>query len=79
MKGIASVAALIVCAFSLNAQVNARLEPLSDGSTLIRITNDTAVDLTAFAISVNETNGVIEGGRLIVFADAARLMRSRPC
>ena len=71
MNSIISVGALLTWAFSLHAQVNARLDPLPDGSTQIRITNDAVVDLTAFAIRVKETNGVFEGGRLIAYADSA--------
>jgi hypothetical protein len=78
MKALISVASVLACAFLLDAQISTTLKPLPDGSTQFRITNDTAVDLTAFAISVNETNGVIENGRLIVYEDAAIDAASAP-
>src|SRR5258708_5707184 len=71
MKTFISTFASTVLAANLYAQVNARFIPLPDGSTQIGITNNTGIDLSAFAITVQETNGVIAGGRLTVYADPA--------
>lgn len=69
MKAVFSIASLLVCAFSSNAQITATLRPLPDGSADIRIRNDSAVGLTAYAIRVNETNRVTDGP-LIVYVDS---------
>ncbi len=53
MKTAISVALVLACAFSLDAQVTATLNRLPDGSTQVRMRNDSAVSLSAFAISVN--------------------------
>ena len=70
MKIVISVASVLACAFSLGAQIAATLNPLPDGSTEIRIRNQTAVSLTAFAIRVNVANGVLDTP-LLVYADSA--------
>ncbi len=72
MRRIISAAALMTwAAFTLEAEITARLDPLADGTTRIEITNDTAGELTAFGISMKETSGLIEAGRLTIYADPA--------
>jgi hypothetical protein len=46
------------CAFSQNPEITARLDKLPDGSTEIRMLNESKVALTAFAISVNYVNKI---------------------
>jgi hypothetical protein len=53
MKVAASVATVFVCAFSLDAQITPTLNQLPDGSSEIRIRNNSTVNLDAFATSVN--------------------------
>ena len=58
MKAVFSIASLLACAFSLDAQITATLRPLPDGTTA----------LAAYAIRVSETNRVTDGP-LVVYAD----------
>jgi hypothetical protein len=53
MKVAALIASVFVCAFSLDAQITATLNQLPDGSSEIRIRNNSAVNVDAFATSVN--------------------------
>src|SRR5580700_7557582 len=53
MKTVISVASVLACALSLDAQIAATLNRLSDGSTEIKIRNTSAVSLTAFVITAN--------------------------
>lgn len=71
MRRIISAAVLMTSAFALEAQINARLDPLADGTTRIGIANDAVGELSAFAVSMKETNGLIEEGRLTIYADSA--------
>jgi len=65
-----SAAAVLACSLCLDAQIQATLHPLGDGSTEIGIGNAGAVSVTAFAIRANDVNGVMEGP-LIVYSDSA--------
>ena len=53
MKTVISVASLLACVFSLDAQITTSLNALPDGSTELRMRNDSAVSLTAFAVAMN--------------------------
>src|SRR5687768_9982190 len=62
-------AVLIGCCASLYGQISTRLNPLRDGTTEIRIKNDAASSLIAFAIKAVDTNGVF-GEPLLLYGDA---------
>src|SRR5205809_6447716 len=70
MKTVISVASLLACAFSLDAQIVATLNRLPDGSIEIRVRNNSAVSSTAFAIKVNYV-GPRADPPLIVYLDPA--------
>ena len=69
MKAAILALSLIVSCFSLHGQISSTLNPMPDGSTEIRIRNDAAVSLIAFAIKANDTNDVL-GGPLVIYSDA---------
>ena len=53
MKAVISIASVLACALSLDAQITTTLNRLSDGSTGDQDSNASAVSLTAFVISAN--------------------------
>jgi len=73
MKIVASVATLFVCAFALDAQITATLNQLTDGSSEIRIRNNSAVNVDAFATSVNcvlhSSSGPDSPNPVVVYVD----------
>jgi hypothetical protein len=73
MKVVASFASVFVCAFSLDAQITATLNQLPDGSSEIRIRNNSAVNVDAFATSVNcvlhSSTGPDSPNPVIVYVD----------
>src|SRR5260370_16352171 len=64
MKSICSVACILACAVSLDAQITTALNRLSNGSTEIKVRNNSAVNLTAFAL-VASVYSVNQGVRTI--------------
>ena len=73
MTTVTLVASVLACAFSLDAQITTTLNSRSDGLTEIRIRNNSAVSLAAFAISVNYVtrDSVNNDDPLMVFVDPA--------
>jgi len=77
MKAAISLASLFACAFSLHAQIKTTLNSVPDGPTEIRIRNDAAIPLVAFALRVNLANGAAggpltgNGAPLTTFVDSA--------
>lgn len=55
MKTIISVASVLACAFSLDAQITATLNRLPNGSTAVRIRNNSATSLVAFVVTVKQS------------------------
>src|SRR5258708_30384050 len=55
MKPVISVASALACAFSLGAQITARLNRLPDGKDELRIRNDSAANLVVFAVTAKRT------------------------
>src|SRR5580704_1402127 len=51
MKTVVSIASLLACAFSLDAQIATTLNHLPDGSDEIRIRNNSATSLVAFVVA----------------------------
>ena len=61
MKTAISVASVLACAFSLDAQITTRLNHLPDGLDEVRIRNNSATSLVAFVVSAKwETPGPSE-------------------
>jgi len=58
MKSVTVTSFALACVLSLNAQITAFLKPLPDGSNEVRIRNDAAISVEAFAIRTNETDVV---------------------
>ena len=72
MKTVTLVASVLACAFSLDAQITTTLNSRPDGSTEIRMRNNSAVSLAAFAISVNYvTRSSANNDPLMVWVDPA--------
>src|SRR5438270_9651365 len=70
MKAVISLAALLGCALSLDAQITAALNRLPDGSIEIRVRNDSPVSSTAFAIKIDHVTGTaMADTRRIVYID----------
>jgi hypothetical protein len=67
-----SVASILACAFSLHAQIDTTLSRSSDGSTDIKIRNNSAVSLVAYAIRVNRVaSAAVTRGPLVEYYDPA--------
>lgn len=77
MKTVISVASVLACTLSLDAQIIATLNHLPNGSPEIRIRNNSAVSLAAFAISVKLANGA-GAAPLKVYVDPAIDATARP-
>ena len=54
MKTVISVASVLACAFSLDAQINTRLNHLPDGLDEVRIRNNSASSLVAFVVAAKQ-------------------------
>jgi hypothetical protein len=76
MKIVISVASILACAFSSNAQITATVKPVPDGSQ-IRIRNDAAVALAAFAVSAKLADDASDAP-LIMYVDSAIDAAARP-
>jgi hypothetical protein len=61
---------LLACVSTLPAQITVTLHTRQEGSTEIRVRNDAAVTLTAFAVGLKDSNGIYDGP-LTVYADTA--------
>lgn len=57
IKTAFSMLSLLVCGFSVHAQVSATLSHLPDGSTEFKIKNNAAVDLVAYEMIANAADG----------------------
>jgi len=72
MKTVISVASILACAFSLSAQITATLNRLPIGSPEIRIRNNSAVSLAAFAIRMDPVvRSDADNAPLMVYMDTA--------
>lgn len=72
MRTVISIASVLVCALSLDAQIIGRLNRLPDGRDQVMIRNNSTKNLVAFVLSVNHTAAVADtlNGPLVVFSDA---------
>ena len=55
MRIVISAVCAFSCAFSLDAQITARLNGLPNGSTVVRIRNNSATSLVAFVVTVKQS------------------------
>jgi hypothetical protein len=71
MKTVISAVSVLACAFSLDAQITARLNRLSDSADEVRIRNNSATSLVAFAVTVKQApmSGNSSKAPLVVFSD----------
>jgi hypothetical protein len=71
MNTVISVVSALACVFSLDAQITATLNRLPDGQDEVRIRNNSATDLVAFAVTANRvpqrTNPI--NGPFVVYSD----------
>lgn len=79
MKTVISVASVLLSAFSLDAQITATLNRLRNDLTEIRIRNNSAVSLSAFAIRLNYVPRCAQNrAPVIVYVDPAIDTAMRP-
>jgi hypothetical protein len=72
MRTVISIASVLVCACSLNAQIVGRVNRLPDSRDQVMVRNNSTKSLLAFAVSVNHTPSKTESlnGPLVIFSDA---------
>ena len=63
MKIVISLLSLLASAFPLDGQITATLNHLPDGSDEVRIRNNSALSLVAFAVTVNQAPRDADGGK----------------
>ena len=70
MRIVISVACVLACAFSVNAQVKATLNRLPGDATEIRIRNNSPVSLAAFGLGLHYVHGCAQNNApLMVYVD----------
>lgn len=62
MKAAASTASMLVCVFSLDAQIATTLNHLPNGSDEVSIRNNSATSLVAFVVAGNRAECRPNGG-----------------
>jgi hypothetical protein len=72
MKTAFSVASLLACAFSLDAQIITTLNRLPDGMDEVRIRNNSAIGLVAFVVTVKQVplSDAASNAPFVVYSDS---------
>jgi hypothetical protein len=80
MKAVISVASVLACALSLDAQITATLNRLPDGLDEVRIRNNSATSLAAFVVSVKQAprSAYPSNGPFGVYSDPSIDPANRP-
>jgi hypothetical protein len=80
MRTAISVVSVLACAFSLDAQITATLNPLPNGSTAIRIRNNSATSLVAFVVTVKQSpwSAFASNAPFVVYSDPLIEPAARP-
>lgn len=71
MRTLIVTSSLLACVFTLRAQVVATMNRLPDGSTELRIRNESTVSLSAFAISAKYSPETLADNPLTIYVDPA--------
>src|SRR6266700_2475232 len=80
MKSVISVASVLACAFSLDAQITTTLNRLPDGLDEVRIRNNSAASLVAFVVTVKQAplSANASNAPFVVYSDPLIEPATRP-
>lgn len=76
MNAFISIVSILLCVFSLDAQIATTLRRLPSGSEEVSIRNNSGVSLVAFVVTVSQTPG---NPPIVVYSDQALVAGRRTC